>query len=106
MQKVLNRGAFAQKLRIRRNIVAQTVPAVDREMLLQLAAGLDRYRALFDHEPVTRALLCNGSRNALDGREVGVTVRKRRGADANENRLPVIIASQWNRMKSPDSRAT
>ncbi len=87
MKKILNRRTFTQKLRIRGNVIAQTVSAVDREMPLQLSAGLDRYRALFDHQAIARRTFCDRSRDTFNGGKVGVAVRKRRRSHTDEDRV-------------------
>src|ERR1700722_17040043 len=61
MEKIFNRSAFTQKLRIRGNVIAQTVSAVDRKMPLQLSTRLDRYGALFNYQAVARRTLRDGS---------------------------------------------
>src|ERR1039458_3359084 len=56
-------------------------------MPLQLSAGLDGDRAFFDHQPISRRTLGDGSRDSFDGGKVRITVRERRRSDTNEDRF-------------------
>src|ERR1039458_5836501 len=56
-------------------------------MPLQLSASLDGDRALFDHQPISRRTLGDGSRDSFDGGKVRITVRERRRSNTNEDRF-------------------
>ena len=66
VQKVLHRGAFAQKFRIGRDLVPQSVGLVYRQVPSQLSASLYRYRALFNYQSVPRGSLGNSPGDRFD----------------------------------------
>src|SRR5580658_2795034 len=87
MKKIFDRRTFTQELRIRGNVVAQTVLAVDREVSLKLSTGLNGYGTLLDHQPIPGRMFCDCSRDTFDGRKVGISIRKRRRSHTDEDRF-------------------
>src|SRR5262245_32718900 len=85
MKKILNRRAFAQEFRIRRDTKTITSTAVSRTAALQLEASTRRHSALL-HDQLGRTRLCrNLLRHVIDGGKIRTAIGPRRSTHADKN---------------------
>src|ERR1700747_3322602 len=96
MKKILDCGTFAQKLRIGNDVELQLIGIVDGKMTPQAARGLDGYGAFFNDQTIATRVGGNQPSHGFNRGEVRFTVFQRRGADTNENRMPIL-----NRFRRP-----
>src|SRR6202521_1270083 len=88
MEKILDSGTFAEKLRIRGHAKREiAVAGIGGQRAAQLDSRAGRDGALFDDEFRCARFRRDLPRNMVDGREVRVPALFRRRADANKNCL-------------------
>ncbi len=86
MQEILDCGAFAQKLGIGSDAKRDAAfAAVDGKRALEFFSRPRGDRAFFDDELGRTGFAGDGSRDVVDGAEVGVAIGQRRRANADEN---------------------
>src|SRR6266403_1585695 len=90
MEKISNRGSFAEKLRVRHNVKTQSVNVINGEMFPQTLCGLYRDGALFDDQAISMRRRGNRAGDRFNGTEIRFPVVQRRSANTDENSSPLF----------------
>ena len=94
MHQIVDRAAFAQKLRVAHDVENRTGTPVSFDRLADLVPRLDGHGALVDDYTIRIRLEhgCDFPRHALDVAQVDAAIRLRRGRHRDEHDLGVIDA--------------
>src|SRR5690348_12205069 len=87
MKEVFNRRSLAKELRIRNNVIIQSIRFVDGEVFGKAQGSLDRYRALFDHQPVSLGLLSDLAGHGFNSGKISLAVLEGRSSYTDKKSL-------------------